>query len=107
MDIMRVVFIVLIFFAIIMIFVQNTDTTFVLDKKADRDEVVTCYAKEDIQRVERFKCRIMLQQLRIQTLSECDCSEEIEDVENMYKEYINNLEETCYYHYNAYLSWVY
>lgn len=108
MKILQIILIVVIFFFMIVVLCTGTETGFILEQKEIREETpVTCYAKEDIQRVEQFKCRVLLQALKIKTESECDCSEEIEDVENMYKEYIMRLEETCYYQYNSYLSWEY
>lgn len=107
MKFLQIILIVVIFFFMIFVLVMGTETEEVLSMKKERLEEakVICFANEDTVRVERARCSILLQQLRIKTEPECDCSEEIEDVENMYREYLQNLEETCYYNYNNYLGW--
>jgi hypothetical protein len=106
MKILQVIFIILVFFSIIMIFLQGTEAGFVSSEKSEGEYgQVTCYSCPEIQMVEQFKCGVLLQKLRIQIESECDCSEEVEEVENMYREYIVELEKTCYYNYNSYMSW--
>lgn len=107
MNILRVILIVVIFLFMIFILFVGTENNIVLSKVEEQEKTVTCYAKEDIQRVEQLKCGVLLQALKIQIESECDCLEEIEEVENMYKEYIMRLEETCYHDHNSYSSLVY
>jgi len=59
-----------------------------------------CYSKEKVQKIERARCNLLLQQIRYIVEAECDCSE----IEESYQQQIQDLENTCYYWFGNYFT---
>ena len=85
----------LIIFALAWFFVYHSCGGVGVDRQANNNVAITCHSEVEVIRQERLRCQVIVQSLR--DLYICDCSEELQQMEDDYRQIIWHYEQNYDY----------